>query len=52
MKHPLHDLTTVYLGGNKVMILGGNNEDGISKAIEIKDLSSEANRVNLKYGGK
>ena len=52
MKSPLHDLTTVHLGGNKVMILGGNNEDGISKTIEIKDLSSEANKVTLKYGGK
>lgn len=52
MKSPLHDLTTVHLGGNKVMILGGNNEEGISKTIEIKDLSSEANKVTLKYGGK
>ena len=52
MKYPLHDLTSVYLGGYKVMILGGNNEDGISKAIEIKDLSSEANKLSLKFGGK
>lgn len=39
LRAPLHDLTSVYLGGSKVMILGGNNESGISKGVEIKDLS-------------
>lgn len=52
LKQPLHDLATTYLGGNKIMILGGNNESGISKAIEIKDLSDESNKIQLKYGGK
>jgi N-acetylneuraminic acid mutarotase len=52
LKTALHDLTSVYLGEGKVMILGGNNENGISKEIEIKDLSAETNKLNLKIGGK
>jgi hypothetical protein len=52
LKTALHDLTSVYLGEGKVMILGGNNENGISKEIEIKDLSTETNKLNLKIGGK
>ncbi|CAI2382834.1 unnamed protein product [Moneuplotes crassus] len=48
----LHDLASVYLGKGKVLILGGNNENGVSTECEIKDLSSEANKLNLKFGGK
>ena len=34
------------------MLLGGNNENGVSKSVEIKDLSSETNNLQLKHGGK
>jgi hypothetical protein len=52
LKTALHDLTSVYLGEGRVMILGGNNEDGVSKEVEIKDLSAESYKLNLKNGGK
>lgn len=52
LRQPLHDLSSVYLGSSKIMIFGGNNENGISKSVEIKDLSDETTKVSLKYGGK
>ena len=52
LKTPLHDLATVYLGDGKVMILGGNNENGVSTDVEIKDLSGELTKMKLKFGGK
>ena len=52
LKTPLHDLASVHLGEGKVLILGGNNENGVSTEVEIKDLSSETTNLNLKFGGK
>lgn len=52
LKFPIHDLTSIYLGEGKVMLLGGNNDDGTSKDVDIKDLSGETHKLSLKHGGK
>ena len=34
------------------MIIGGCNDDAVSKSVEVKDLSFESTRLSLRHGGK
>jgi len=49
---PIHDLASFYLGKSRVLLLGGNNDDGPSSTVEVKDLSAETSKLKLKNGGK
>jgi hypothetical protein len=53
MNDKIHDLATIDLGRGKVMILGGcNNLGEPNKKVEIKDLTMENIKIQLKQGGK
>lgn len=49
---PLHDLQVQYLTRGRVMVLGGNHDDGPSLHVEVLELQTQSAGLTLQRGGK
>lgn len=57
LKRPIHDLSVLNLGKERVLVMGGHTDSEISKEVQMLDLSLECLKnkgvtLTLKHGGK